>query len=828
MEDDEIKAEKVKMEDEVPLIKVEEVESSTYYDSLDVEQNDNDDIAGEESATTAGHNTTTNTTTTTVVNGIGLWNNFARSFQTSLLAFLDLLDNAIDSVDMDAHRVAATAAFETAGDNAAAQPQQPLAYVDIDGERDGISLINTCAREIPSMRQILELYSSNKIDTPLIGENGIGLKQGCACLSDLSFICTKSQWSSSSDATQPESTFQLGIIAKCLQSETQVLLPSLQFTSANTIREELIEWVQDNDDVRLAVQQYGDQEDLDDAIARLEQTFVNLQDVYPDHPHVYGLFLHHVKQGKGSGSDRSGSLLDEIMDDLPHRYLHIPNTVIVSVRGERIRFCYWQSRLVEMAEFKLSVNPAVLMRDDLDWNSTAVTKSPYYQPQQYCAFRLYIGFDALRVVDRNMDSNPHLYIYSRSSGRQIVRHADARNIIEMGSSGSNYSQGMTILLDDYQTSLPLNPTKQDTAFADCSTGEIFRTNLYMWIRAAVRVYYSRYFDCLYHKKKTPLTEALRALAPTIRTFDPETLTKSMAESHYGSFGNFAALLMGDTIRLAKNASKMFTPGTDVLFRLQGVEVAATATTPVSPLTEKRKAIEAAVATTYDQDEPNLGLRQKKQRHASLAATAATMVKPPFALTSSAFFSQVRGSGRGDDKIIGRKSTKMQAAMSMQLIQRRAAKYEQMKIQKRIAEEQVVDLQKQLTAVQDQNAEMNRDFDQVVQRERMAQDRVAVLERELAAERAQSDERTEQYESDLLDRDDEIIRLSTQAAYWKKRRDDLLADQGGDDYSSNEDDDDDEEQDVTIGAARVGTAGPTAGVEKNDGTARQIMPTVSKF
>jgi hypothetical protein len=126
---------------------------------------------------------------------------------------------------------------------------------------------------------------------------------------------------------------------------------------------------------------------------------------------------------------------------------------------------------------------------------------------------------------------------------------------------SSRSCFLTILLDDYQTSLPLNPTKQDTAFADCSTGEIFRANLYAWIRAAVRVYYGRYFDCLYHKKKTPLMEALWALAPTIRTFDPETLTKSKAESHYGSLGNSAASLMGDTIRLANNASKMFTPGT---------------------------------------------------------------------------------------------------------------------------------------------------------------------------------------------------------------------------------------------------------------------------
>jgi hypothetical protein len=451
-----------------------------------------------------------------VVNGIGLWNAFAKNFQTSLLAFLDLLDNAVDAVDINAHHDNIN--NNNNSDDDASTPTVEPAYIDIDSERGGISLINTCAKEIPALQQIFELYSSKKGDTPEIGENGIGLKQGCACLSDLCLICTKSNIG----------TFQLGIIAKSLQTETQVLLPSLVFKSASTIREELIVWLNGNEAIKQTVQQYGDQGDLQDAITRVEYHFIKLQDDYCENPNVFGLFLHKVKQGKGGSSSRSGGLLDELAEDLPHRYLHIPDSVIVTVRGERVRFNYWQIRLVEMTVFNLFVNTSVWLREDDQWSSGG------YAPGQK-TFRLYIGFDALRLVDKNLDSNPHLYIYSRSSGRKIVKYKDARNVLNIGAGGSTYSQGLTILLDDCQTSLPLNPTKQDTAFANCITGEIFQKNLYTWIRAAVWVYYNWYLKILYHNKKVLLREALRALVPTIKAFDPDTLTKSIAESNYGSF-----------------------------------------------------------------------------------------------------------------------------------------------------------------------------------------------------------------------------------------------------------------------------------------------------
>jgi hypothetical protein len=54
-----------------------------------------------------------------------------------------------------------------------------------------------------------------------------------------------------------------------------------------------------------------------------------------------------------------------------------------------------------------------------------------------------------------------LYVYSRQSGRLITHHADARTRLGLPAGGSEYSQGLTIIIDDFGGNLPLNPTKQE-------------------------------------------------------------------------------------------------------------------------------------------------------------------------------------------------------------------------------------------------------------------------------------------------------------------------------------------------------------------------------
>eukprot|EP00984_Skeletonema_dohrnii_P002333 scaffold805_cov119-Skeletonema_dohrnii-CCMP3373.AAC.1 len=57
----------------------------------------------------------------------------------------------------------------------------------------GILLLNNSQRSIRPLQHILEVYNSSKTHSGSehIGENGVGLKQGAATLSDLTFVLVK-------------------------------------------------------------------------------------------------------------------------------------------------------------------------------------------------------------------------------------------------------------------------------------------------------------------------------------------------------------------------------------------------------------------------------------------------------------------------------------------------------------------------------------------------------------------------------------------------------------------------------------------------------------
>jgi hypothetical protein len=75
----------------------------------------------------------------------------------------------------------------------------------------GITIINNCISQLPDLKQCLEVYDSTKVNSGAdhVGENGVGLKQACATLSDRSFVLVKNGSSS---------RCELGIIAADLQS----------------------------------------------------------------------------------------------------------------------------------------------------------------------------------------------------------------------------------------------------------------------------------------------------------------------------------------------------------------------------------------------------------------------------------------------------------------------------------------------------------------------------------------------------------------------------------------------------------------------------------
>jgi hypothetical protein len=78
-------------------------------------------------------------------------------------------------------------------------------------------------------------------------------------------------------------------------------------------------------------------------------------------------------------------------------------------------------------------------------------------------------------------------------------------VLGLTSSGTQFCQGLTILVDDIHGKLPLNPTKQDLAFGEEANGESYRSNLYTWLSAVTKLYYNvRAFEHVHFVK--PLSE----------------------------------------------------------------------------------------------------------------------------------------------------------------------------------------------------------------------------------------------------------------------------------------------------------------------------------
>jgi hypothetical protein len=79
----------------------------------------------------------------------------------------------------------------------------------------GLTIVNNCFTQPRPLQQCLEIYDSSKVDSgkDSVGENGVGLKQACATLSDVSFVWIKSCEGDYSGNIRCE----LGIVAEMLQ-----------------------------------------------------------------------------------------------------------------------------------------------------------------------------------------------------------------------------------------------------------------------------------------------------------------------------------------------------------------------------------------------------------------------------------------------------------------------------------------------------------------------------------------------------------------------------------------------------------------------------------
>lgn len=404
--------------------------------------------------------------TPSAVHGRGMWNNFLRSFADPLYALLDLFDNAVD------------ATWSLQGKSQG----KPKIKVDLDtiGQK-GIVIRNASGDPIPPMAQILEIFRSAKeTNRQAIGENGVGIKHACANLSDLSIVLT-----------QTEESFAIGILMKDLQKDAPCF-PHVTFSKSADLSGGLeSKCTKERDTWGEAIAMYGDGDQLE-GIDRIQLHFnemkngadwKNSSDVFTiiltklrqkghsnkqDDLEMDGLYEIIDHEDEDDVGENSRHLLGQFEKKLPQLYIHI-NSIHVQVCGKSISMMYWEKRMAELTLFEVAVPQAP--ETDASLKLTHADP-PYIHP----TIRFWVGFDVCRP-----SGSAHLYYYSRQSGRLIKDMPDCRSFLSLSAGSTGFKQGLTIVVDDYNSTLPLNPTKQDLSFAFQEHGETHKTNLVFWM-----------------------------------------------------------------------------------------------------------------------------------------------------------------------------------------------------------------------------------------------------------------------------------------------------------------------------------------------------------
>lgn len=458
----------------------------------------------------------------TIVNGIGLWNSWTRNFKTPLLACLDLLDNSFDAAlcndltnasslsNIPNHILAAPILSSSNGasnGNGGIKFEgkihmQELEYESIyknkptpEKERkSGIRILNNSFKPINPLIEILEVYRSEKgKHTESVGENGVGLKQGCATLADLSFVISKNH---------KKKLLELGVIAASLQREEGVRLPSFQITyemsdgngvNLDSVRMGIQESTRDDEGVKACIKQLG----IGNLQLGLDELTLHCKELLGDEwgDDAFCVILSDLRHGKPK------VLLDEVWTEIPRNYIHVPSNFEFVIGGREVEFCFWQKRLIELSLFELKIDPKNA------WNSYKKEEEHLWiNPKEGYKLNLYFGFNPLRLEDH---SACVMYVYSRQSGRLIKYSQDARAELGLSASGTDYSQGLTIIIDDFGGNLPLSPSKQDIAFGEEENGLAHKLNVLAWTSACTKLYWNHHAEKV-NKSKTDLTLKVKA------------------------------------------------------------------------------------------------------------------------------------------------------------------------------------------------------------------------------------------------------------------------------------------------------------------------------
>jgi len=461
-------------------------------------------------------------------------------------------------------------------------------------------MINNCQHRIKSIVDVLTVYKSSKGDAnDAIGENGVGVKQGCATLSNLSFVLSRNNY-----------TFSIGVVAFALQKHSGIYLPSFEFTWTpdiiNTLQSSQSQ-SQGQSQLNSSLQNFLSGQlyticNKDKAVGQVIKTFGGgkvasgvrrlmlhfyrmTRDLwsFENNPHVFSLVIHNLKHGQvldqhqhdefSSRETRQNNhvvkgFLSQIHEKLPKHYLHVAHSFDFQVGGKRVHFAYWQRRLCEMAKFTVVIDK----KDPLDAELLQLYARDKVPDHDYHTLNVYLGFDAMRCGDKNIKGNKcaTIYYHSRRAGRLIKHHRDARGELCLSSGGTMYCQGLTIIVDDSAGALPLNPTKQDFAFGEKTHGETWLWNMKLWIAGITKVYYNHHLDNYDGLKKT-LTAHVEALANKAQVLidDDEQDFNSIEECGFSYFKGMNWKYNPTNVSLQLNNRKdcKIHLGEDVLMRL---------------------------------------------------------------------------------------------------------------------------------------------------------------------------------------------------------------------------------------------------------------------
>lgn len=123
-------------------------------------------------------------------------------------------------------------------------------------------------------------------------------------------------------------------------------------------------------------------------------------------------------------------------------------------------------------------------------------------------------------------------------------------------------QGLTILIDDIEGRLPLNPTKQDVAFGEQAHGKVHKDNLFTWVGCVTKFFYE-YHLAKFNNKRTRLTATLTEFGS-----DPiKAQLNELDRSHLTTFNAHFSYYAKKSIRIDRKTAEE-NVGADTHFTLR--------------------------------------------------------------------------------------------------------------------------------------------------------------------------------------------------------------------------------------------------------------------